>query len=172
MSSSVKQQLSALCREGLCLQTHRPQVPVEVTSEQGGGTVQGVRGLCCLCRGFKQKQGSRWSDPCLLSLGFVEKFIPWFSLKDVCLLGGIWLLLVAFDGCQPWSLTYGSPWISWRSPNSFPSERYPITSHECSELLVSHCRAKLLLLPPFLHFPLRNCLNQNQWPENVLRWSQ
>lgn len=38
------------------------------------------------------------------------------------------------------SHTYGWPRISWHSTNSFPSERYPITSHECSERLPSSCR--------------------------------
>lgn len=34
---------------------------------------------------------------------------------------------------------YGCPWISRCSANSFPSEKYPITSHECSERWPSSC---------------------------------
>lgn len=72
-----------------------------------------------LTLGWKQKQGSRWSDPCLLSLGFVEKLIVWLSDGSVKVSAElVWsqrrlrfgwnflLPFVVFDGCQPWTLTH------------------------------------------------------------------
>lgn len=95
---SVKQQFSVLGREGCASPNPSSTSPSWGDLWTGRWDSSRSQRVLLLTSGWKQTQESRWSDPCLLSLGFLEKFIARRSLKDVCLFGGIWLYLLSLMG--------------------------------------------------------------------------